>query len=186
MSTAILKRRSIRLKKHDYSEPGYYFVTACAQKKVYLFGEIVNGVMGLNEFGKIVHRTWCDLPNHYCNIGLDSYVIMPNHFHGIVMIDSTSNVGAGLPRPGHRPGPVVVAQGAETAPLRPKLGQIIAYFKYQTTKLINEHRKTPGVRLWQRNYYERVIRHEQELTNIRQYIQNNPKDWHLDPENGHA
>lgn len=107
---------------------------------------------------------------------------MPNHVHGIVVIMETVNipVGAGSPRP-DQPG-IVGSKGAETAPLRrrPTLGQIVAYFKYQSTKRVNQIRGTPSLPLWQRNYYEHVIRHEDELNEIRTYIAENPLKWELD------
>lgn len=113
--------------------------------------------------------------NHFYGIELDEFIIMPNHIHGIIW-----NVGAGFPRP--QGGSAI--QGAETAPLRKiTLGQIIAYFKYRSSKMINELQKMPGQAIWQRNYYERIIRNDNELNRIRQYIQDNPINWAFDPEN---
>ena len=163
-------RKPTRLKSYDYTQDGYYYVTLCTQDRVEWFGMIEDGKMILNGYGKIVSICWNDLPNHYANVKLDEYIIMPNHFHGIITI-----VGAGSPRPA----PVT---GAETAPLR-TLGQVVAYFKYQSTKQMNVLRRTPGLQIWQRNYYERVIRDKTELHNARQYIQNNPSQWATDPEN---
>jgi len=155
-------------------------VTIGTKDKQYLFGEIVDGEMRLNETGKIVNAVWEQLTTRFSNIELDQSVIMPNHVHGIIVI-----VGAGFPRPVKNTisdrKPVL---GAVTAPLQPgSLGQIIAYFKYQSTKQINELYNTPGNRVWQRNYYEHIIRNPNELFETRRYIQENPLKWDLDPEN---
>jgi len=162
-------RRSIRLKGYDYSRSGAYFVTICAQNRVCLFGEIVNGEMTLNDAGLMVKTVWFNLPNHYPNVGLDQYVIMPNHFHGI--IELSNNVGAGLkPAPTKRHG----------------LPEIVRGFKTFSSRRINKIHHTPGVKLWQRNYYEHIIRNENELNRIREYIINNPAQWALDRENPNA
>jgi REP element-mobilizing transposase RayT len=188
MSATIYKRKSIRLRGYDYKQPGSYFVTICAQGRECLFGDIVNGEMKLNEYGKIADECWKWLFQQYAYLNMDEFVIMPNHFHGIISLtdndgsnsNSGSNVGAGFPRPSAN----TQTQGAVTAPLQPiALGKIVSYFKYETTKRINKIRNTPGHKLWQRNYHERVIRHENELNEIRQYVQDNPLKWDLDPEN---
>lgn len=148
--------------------------------------------MKLNEAGRMTQTVWEQLPTRFPEIELDEFVIMPNHIHGMIWIlDNRERVvGAGFPRPLNpgtlngnspiSPGPA----GAETAPLqRVSLGQIVAYFKYQFTKQINAANGIAGTRLWQRNYYEHVIRNEDELFQIRRYIQENPLRWDLDPEN---
>jgi REP element-mobilizing transposase RayT len=179
-TTARHHRCSIRLRGYDYSRAGAYFVTICAQGRECLFGEIVDGEMLLNEFGGCVVRWWDDIPRHFVGVDTDAFVVMPNHVHGIIVI-----VGAGLPRP-YGTIATHTAMGAETAPLRgrrPSLGNIVAYFKYQTTKTINEMRQTPSAPVWQRNYYEHIIRDEEPLNRIREYIINNPLQWALDREN---
>jgi len=110
---------------------------------------------------------------------------MPNHVHGIVVLTDAPVVGAGLPRP-YRMTATKTAAGAATAPLRgrrPSLGNVVAYFKYQTTKTINAMRQTPAIPVWQRNYYEHIIRDVESLDRIREYIANNPLQWALDREN---
>ena len=174
-------RRSIRLRGYDYARAGAYFVTICAQGRECLFGEITDGKMQVNGYGEIVASWWEDVPRHFPAVELDAAIVMPNHFHGIIMI--AEPVGAGSPRPAPRP--VTggnTKTGAVTAPLRgrPTLGQIVAYFKYLSTKHINISRGTPGVRIWQRNYYEHIIRNEADLCRIREYIANNPLKWELD------
>jgi REP element-mobilizing transposase RayT len=168
------KRRTNRLKDYDYSSEGTYFVTVCAHNREHLFSRIKEGKMQLNENGRMIEECWNEISGHFPSVKLDEFIIMPNHIHGIISI-----VGAGFPRPENdRP------KGAVTAPLRTgSLGQIIAYFKYQSTKRINLLRGMPGIPVWQRNYYERIIRNESELFQMRQYIQENPLKWDLDPEN---
>jgi REP element-mobilizing transposase RayT len=167
------QRRSIRLKDYDYSQEGAYFVTICTYRKVCILGEIMNAEPRLNKYGNPVSKCWLEIPYHFPNAAIDTFVVMPNHFHGIVVIqDCRGEVASPAPR------------GAETAPLRRHtLGQIMAYFKYQSTKAINQIRHTPGARLWQRNYYEHVIRNEHDLNDIRQYILDNPVKWDMDEEN---
>lgn len=169
-------RRSIRLKGYDYTQPGAYFVTICAHNHDRLFGQVVNGLVELNEYGQIVAAEWQKSPAIRHELELDIFVIMPNHLHGIVHI-----VGANDP-------PVVKASGH--SPLHgaaPKsLGAFIIGFKSAVTKQINQLRGTPGVPVWQRNYYEHIIRSDRALTAIRQYIEQNPQRWDLDRYNSAA
>jgi REP element-mobilizing transposase RayT len=164
-------RRSIRLKGYDYSQPGGYFITIVTRDRACLFGEVVDGEMRLNDVGHMVHQQWADLPNRFPNIDLDAFIVMPNHIHGVIVITDAPTVGAGSPRP---------------YTSRATLGQVVAYFKYQSTKRINAAGGTPGVRLWQRNYYEHIIRSEDSLNRIRQYIADNPARWAFDRENPEA
>jgi putative transposase len=174
-------RRSVRLRGHDYSQPGAYFVTICAWQRECVFGEIVDGAMRLNECGRMVEEEWFGLPSRFGHVVLDESIVMPNHWHGIIVL--TENVGAGSPRPPHMD-VIINPEGAATAPLRnmhrPTLGQVVAFFKYQTTKRINALRGTPGAPVWQRNYYEHIIRNEVDLARIREYIVHNPLRWELD------
>ncbi len=171
-------RQSIRLRDYDYSHAGAYFVTICTWQRECLFGDVVDGGMRLNAFGDIVYDEWQQITTHFSNVEIDQYVIMPNHFHGIVSI-----VGAGSPRPElpRTAGQTIEPPknlGGETPPLRiATLGKIVGYFKYQSTKRINQLRNNPGVPVWQRNYYERIIRDELELNAIRQYTIDNPTNW---------
>ena len=190
-------RRSIRLPYYDYSNPGMYFVTICSFGRECLFGNIINGQMQLNNTGEILQKIWHELPERFPNIELDQWVIMPNHVHGIIHILDNPVRGAGSPRP-CGPGPcgfhrpctdklknsipldIQTTAGAGTAPLRVTLGQMIAYFKYKSTKRINLLRQTPAVPVWHRNYYEHVIRNEKSLNEIREYILNNTMNWTMD------
>ncbi len=157
----------MRLKDYDYSRAGAYFVTVCTRERECLFGEIVAGEMQMNGIGQIVQDAWNGLPHHYPHIELDAFIVMPNHVHGIVVI--TDHGGAGLPRPYKK--------------RKITLGQIVAYFKYKATKQINEWRDTPALPVWQRNYYEHVIRGKDELNRTREYIAHNPARWADDEDN---
>lgn len=178
-------RHSIRLKEYDYSQAGAYFVTICTKDHECLFGEIIDGEMRLNEWGHLVSDVWVEIPNHFTNIELDAFVVMPNHVHGIILIVDGASVEAGLPRPYNKTmSGAKTHLSAETAPLRKRtLGQIIAYFKYLSTRRINEICSNLGAPIWQRNYYEHIIRNEKSLDKIREYIAGNPLRWADDEEN---
>jgi putative transposase len=180
-------RKSIRLKEYDYSQPGTYFVTLCTEGRMCVFGDVVDGRMVLNETGEIVQSDWDDLPVHYPHARLDAFQIMPNHIHGIIILVDEAAVGAG---PGGRPtsGEHPDAQPRRPAPVgeevqRHRISEIIRSFKAYTTIRINKRRHTPGVRIWQRNYYERIVRNTEELDAIRAYVYNNPMAWDKDREN---
>ncbi len=170
-------RKRLRLAQYDYAKQGAYFVTVCVFEKMCILGDIVHGQMRENGYGRVIHDIWDRLPERYGNIKLDYCVMMPNHFHGIVMITNT-DVGAGSPGPY---GSIIA--GGETPPLRPTLSRVMGYFKYETTKRINGMRNTPGMKLWQRSFHDRVIRDEREWNDIRQYIEYNPQQWADDAEN---
>ena len=162
-------RRSIRLPGYDYAQSGAYFVTVCAYQQESVFGGVVDGGMVLNDWGRIVDQFWVEVSLHFPVVTVDLQVTMPNHVHAIIVIapDDTPRRG-GVTRD---------CRGGVTPPLQPALGQIVAYYKYQTTKTINLMRNMPGVRLWQRNYWEHVIRDEAEMNRIREYIETNPARW---------
>jgi REP element-mobilizing transposase RayT len=176
------RRHSVRLKGYDYSQSGAYFVTICAQGRECLFGEVVDGGMRLNQVGLLVESSWHTLPRHFGGIILDECVVMPNHFHGIIQI--VNPVGAQFIAPGfiipEFPGLPSPSGAMNRAPT---VGVIVRGFKARCTHAINQHRNTPGKPVWQRNYYERVIRNEAELAETREYIANNPRRWDLDKEN---
>ena len=162
------RRRSIRLKDYDYSTAGAYFVTICTHNRECVLGEIADGEMRLKEAGQIVRAMWEQLPYHYPHIGLDAFAIMPNHVHGIVTLNDP--VGAGF-----KPAP--------TGGKPHGLPEIIRAFKTFSSRRINQFRQMTGVPVWQRNYYEHVIRNEKTLNAIREYITANPYQWQEDPEN---
>ena len=171
-------RRTIRLPGFDYTRPRAYFVTICAHDRACLFGDVVDGAARLNEFGEIVREEWGRSAEIRAELTIDAYVIMPNHFHGIVMID----VGAHGARPSNMGDRVNRAHGR--APLRPpkSLGSFIAGFKSISTKRINLLRHLPAQQVWQRNCFEHVIRNDADLAAIRDYIAGNPARW-ADDEN---
>jgi putative transposase len=163
-------RRSIRLRGYDYSKPGFYFFTICSKHREPLFGRIKNNnSVILSQFGKIIESTWLDLPNHNNYIILDVFVIMPDHVHGIIQIEDSihCNSEQNTAGAGSKPAP------AYNKPA-PKLGEIIRQLKTFSARKINELRKTTGVAIWQRDYYETVIKGEKELNIIRKYIRTNP------------
>ncbi len=167
-------RRPVRLRGFDYRQNGAYFVTICTQNRIPLFGEIIDGEMRLNAAGQIVQATWDNLPNHYPHIELDAWIIMPNHVHGIIVLVDPHDVGAGL-----KPAPT----GTDTGNKRHPLSEIVRGLKTFSARRINAIRGIPGVPVWQRNYYEHIIRNEASLQHIRNYIIHNPAKWPDDPEN---
>jgi putative transposase len=156
-------RRSIRLRGYDYARPGWYFVTVCAQGKVHTFGEVVEGNMYRNTAGEIAATCWRLFETRYEHVKLDEWVVMPNHLHGIIRITE----GRG---------------GSRTAPTK-SLGRLIGAFKTASTNRVNAECNTPDIRLWQRDYFEHIIRNDRELEIIREYIRTNPQRWATDPEN---
>jgi len=171
-------RSSIRLKEYDYSEAGAYFVTICIKGRECLFGNIVDGEMRVNNAGRVVRDVWHKIPEHFPHADIDEFVVMPNHFHGIIVI-----VGAQFIAPfdcdainkNEKQG---VMNHAPTT-----IGAIVRAFKARCTHAINQIRNTPGHHVWQRNYYEHIIRSEEEIDRIRQYIIDNPVRWEYDENN---
>ena len=168
-------RRSIRLQGYDYSQAGAYFVTICTQNRECLFGEIMNGEMRLNDAGRIVVDEWLQTAKIRAEIELDEWVVMPNHFHGILVL--SADVGAIHESP---------LQMTVTQRRNMVLPNIIGRFKMLSAKRINALRHTAGAKLWQRNYWEHIVRNEPELNRIREYIHNNPAQWKSDQLYGHG
>jgi putative transposase len=164
-------RRSIRLKGYDYSQPGGYFVTICTKNHAPIFGGIRDGEMVLNEIGQIASEEWQKSIHIRKEIKLDAWVVMPNHIHGIVIITQGEDVDVGA----HGRAPLPYPRRSPRS-----LGSFIAGFKSSVTKRINKLRNTPGQPVWQRNYYEHIIRNEDDLGITRQYIARNPIQWDLD------
>ncbi|MEA3238386.1 MAG: transposase [Candidatus Bipolaricaulota bacterium] len=184
-------RRSIRLQGYDYSRSGAYYVTLCTQDRACLFGEVVDSDMHLNDAGRLVSDAWRALPDRFPTIDLDAFVIMPNHIHGVVVIAVDNNlVGAGLVpafdvAPAQNAAP---ARDRATTRVAPTLGDVIGAYKSMVTVQYAHAVNTRGwppfrKRLWQRNYYEHVIRNADSLNRIRQYILDNPRRWDEDRYN---
>lgn len=163
-------RQSCRLQDYDYSCPGLYFVT--------IVSEIVDGEIQLSQIGEIVQGCWKDIPLHFPDVSIDAYVIMPNHFHGILNINENRNVGATHASP-------FLTKGKDSNPNGPppqSLSAIIGSFKSEATKRIHEAGLIKGQSIWQRNYYEHIIRDDDDYHRIIEYIHINPFQWEDDQE----
>jgi REP element-mobilizing transposase RayT len=170
---AIHDRRSIRWRGYDYSSRGLYFVTTCTQGREQFLGTIEKSKSRPSEAGKAVLHTWYALPERFPQVELNAFVVMPNHIHGIMAF-----VGTGLPAGG----PFI--RGAASS--APTLGKILRAFKSISAIEVNKILGRKGVSVWQRNYYERVIRNARELEATQRYILENPLRWEFDPENPKA
>jgi len=173
-------RCSIRLKGYDYSQTGAYFITICAHNRECLFGEIVgsNGIrleMRLNEYGEIVWDEWEKSAHIRAEIELGEFVVMPNHFHAIVLITGRGD----RPVAPTKTTPPTVAP-TPNGPKSKSIGALMSGFKSAVTKRINETRATPGMPVWQRNYWEHIIRDEKSCHDIATYILNNSTQWEMD------
>lgn len=168
----IITRKQIRLKNHDYSLNGYYFITVCSRDRENKFGEYKNDVgaplacarIKLSIIGKIIKNQWNDIPNQYDNITLDQYVIMPNHIHGILIINKRAQTSSA-----------------------PTISQIIRSFKSKSTmeylNYLKQNNTYLPVNIWQRSFYDHIIRNERSLNAIREYISDNPVNWEQDIDN---
>ena len=166
-------RRIHRLPEFDYSQPGAYFVTIVIQYRKTLFGKIVDGEMVLNEVGEMVKEVWVAIPKHFPNVESGVFVVMPNHFHGIITI----KVGARHAVPQQES-----AIERFGKPVSGSLPTIIRSFKSATTRAFREFSGHSEERLWQQSYYEHVIRNERDLKTIYEYIVANPMNWDKDEE----
>jgi len=173
-------RRSIRLPDFDYSQSGAYFVTICTQKRECFLGESAEGKVDLSPYGDIAAKYWRQITERYLTVELGEFVVMPNHVHGIVSIQSDSSGTDGVGAIHELP---LQQQPRQKARRRMLLPKIIGWFKMNSAKQINELRGTPGKTVWQRNYYEHVIRNEESLNRIREYIAYNSTRWVFDGEN---
>ncbi len=162
------RRKFLRLPEYDYSQPGAYFVTICTQERKPIFGEIRNGIMGLNICGCVIVDCWMWIMKQYPYVFLDEWMIMPNHFHGIIVIQDMECRG-----------------GSRAAPTqkRKPLGQLIGAFKTVAAQSIRRVTGINGQKVWQRNYFEHIIRDEKSWLKIQEYILTNPLRWELDREN---
>ena len=190
------RRRSMRLKDYDYGLLGAYFATVCTQDRLCLFGHIVDGVMGLNDAGKSIEQTFKGLPTYCPGLEIDEYVVMPNHVHAVFILTG-NDVGAGLRACPLSPNLMIENErideghprrGAPTDEGRLTLSDVVYRFKSWTTKLYSDGVKQNGWetfpgRLWQRNYYEHIIRNDDEQNRICEYINENPKNWATDEDN---
>lgn len=153
------------MKGYEYTQPGAYFITICVRERACDLGFIESGEMILSDCGRVANDFWSQIPVHFPNVTVDIFIVMPNHIHAIIIIEE--------------------GRGGITPPLPSTLGQIVAYYKYQTTVQINHLNDNAGTPFWQRGYYEHIIRNDREMETIRRYIQENPLKWELDQENPH-
>lgn len=187
-------RRSIRLPHYDYASPGWYFVTLCVQHRRCLLGEVEAEAVRHSDAGRMIESWWHRLPTRFPHVRLDAFVVMPNHIHGIfgfmdAPISYIPNVGA--PLVGALPEAEPSRNRAGTRPAPTGLGDVIGAFKSLTTSAYIRGVKTDGWppfdgRLWQRNYWERVVSDERELDLARRYIADNPTRWHPSAGSGQA
>lgn len=198
----------MRLPGYNYRNPDPYFFTTCTADRRCLFGEIRDGVMCLNELGRIVQACWDAIPRHFPHVVLDAFQIMPNHVHGIFWIVQVDGHGAGIGPSGALMLPFIPSVGMTYAsslqdrqeyaqtpwpnrsiPRGPKSGSagaIIGSFKSAVTRLVNRERRLPGTVVWQKNYHERIIRTQASLERIRRYIALNPINWYTDRNRHHV
>lgn len=189
----IHNRRSMRLKGYDYSLAGAYLVTVIAQGRMTLFGDVVNGQLQLNPAGEMVHRIWMELPNRFPPIVMDTFIVMPNHVHGIIILAGVDL--AGTPNTNERSDVDIKSRGttrvAPTDDGRTRLGNVVGVFKSLTTleytRGVRDTNWPPFQRrLWQRNFYEHIVRTDVSLQKFRKYIVDNPVQWPFDRENPKA
>ena len=171
-------RQSNRLKNYDYSQDGYYFVTICTKNHKYFFGKMKNYKMVLNEYGEIAKKIWLEIPNHFPNVLLDECIIMPNHVHGIIIIERNKNYD----NVGNKNFCSLQKIPWETK-LSKSLSSIIRGFKIGVTKYF--HKKHNYEFQWQKSFYDHIIRNEESVSKIREYIQNNPIKWELEKDRNH-
>lgn len=167
MARVIYNRKGNRLKGYDYSINNYYYVTICSKNRDECFGVIKNGLMKVNKYGKIVKKQWLWLVKQYRYVKLDKYIVMPNHFHGILIINNKKIVGTG--------------RDLSLQYKIKSLSELIGAFKTTSSKIIHENGLAGFA--WQRSFYDNIIRNEKALIKIQNYIFNNPLNWDLDRNN---
>ena len=190
-------RRSIRLPGYDYSQPGAYFITICVEDHQCLLSEVIGGAVHLTPTGRIAQQEWERLSVRFAGIRLDAYIIMPNHIHGIIILEDsaapdTRGTGAklhdhdsDLPDPSRAPSREQASREQASGeqfgkPIPGSIPTIVRSYKSDVTQWANRMRRTPGAPFWQRNYYEHIIRDQAELECVRDYINDNPEKWERD------
>jgi len=179
-------RRSIRLKGYDYSQAGAYFVTIVTQGRECRFGEVVDGAMQLSESGRIAEDCWRAIPDHFPDVELGAFVVMPNHVHGIIILNGNRRGTMDGRGTIYRAPTMDTTDRAPTTeqfqkPVAGSLATILRAYKAAVTRRINRELHLTGI--WQRNYYEHIIRNENEHDRIHRYIEANPLNWGTDSEN---
>ena len=164
------QRHSIRLKGYNYSQPGAYFLTICTYRQAPIFGKVRNGQMALNKLGTIVFDSWMSITERRSNLRLDHFVVMPNHLHGIILIGETEQKDTCIAES-------LVSTKKPGKLSSDSLGTIVGQFKGAVTKRAKTQSIPSASRIWQRNYYEHIIRDEDSLNRIRAYVVENPLRW---------
>jgi len=174
---AVHNRHSIRLPGYDYTRPGAYFLTILTHKKEHLFGNVVKGDVQLSPVGEIVQEQWQKIPTHFSDVLLDAFVIMPNHIHGILVItEGAASMGKGKAFDlwdDHKSNALPLRLGSQPG----SIPAVVQNFKSITSRKINKLLNSPGSTIWHRNFYEHIIRDEEDYLRILQYIQENPLKW---------
>ena len=174
------RRNSLRLSGYDYTQPGAYFVTMNTHQRECLFGEIIDGVMLLNEYGSHAKECWIAIPEHFPNVELGVYVIMPNHVHGIIIITDRIVEVVGAVGVQH----AVPLQPQSNSKIKPgSLNAIVRSYKSALTKQIHEEDEFSPEKIWQRSFHDRIIRNKEEWRRIHLYIEANPTNWQEDRDN---
>jgi REP element-mobilizing transposase RayT len=168
-------RRSIRLQHMDYSQPGAYFVTLCAFDKHCLFGKVESGRTQLSPIGEIVRACWVDIPNHFSGVCVDTFVVMPNHLHGILAVEERARRAVPLRDEERFEGFRKAVPGS--------VPTMVRSYKSAVTKLVRDTTGNRALQVWQSSYFERILRNGDEFANASRYILENPSMWHLDKEN---
>lgn len=168
----IHKRRSIRLPHHNYAGTSSYFITICSHQRQCLFGEVEGERTRLNHLGYVAQKCWKNIPEHFPHVTIDEFVLMPNHLHGILHFCSDTEAKEKRIQP-------AFAQGRQAK----TLGSVIASYKAAVAKQIRQTCNSPHLKVWQRNYYEKIVRDQTSLYAFRTYIQQNPLQWYLDADN---
>lgn len=177
-------RQSIRLKNYDYSRPGFYFVTICVKNRICCLGDILvrdefaEPEILLSKLGMVIKENLLNINNYFTGVVVDEWIIMPNHLHAIVgIIEDVRTINNYVGVIHELPLPDIISRRQML------LGKIIGKFKMNSAKQINHAKGTPGQSFWQKNYYEHIVKTEKSHDKIRNYIIDNPRRWHEDPEN---
>ncbi|CAN5823278.1 transposase [soil metagenome] len=173
------RRKNLRLPTYDYRQPGAYFITICTHDISNLFGRVIDTKVELNPLGEIVREEWVKTAEIREQVRLDAFVVMPNHFHGILLIDAIDPTERhGVPSVAtHRVAGTGDGPQRRRGPAKGSVGSIVGQFNSQSARRINLRRGTPGASVWKRNYYEHVVRSDRSLERIREYIDGNPAKW---------
>lgn len=176
-------RRSIRLPNYDYSQSGAYYITIVTWHRECLFGDVVDGEMVLSKFGLVAKQQWANLPNRFPNITLGAFVIMPNHIHGVIVIMTGRGTAGNLNDHDGELSRRAPTHEQYQKPVKGSIPTIVRSYKSSVSYRINLMRGTQDIPVWQRNYYEHIIRNERDLQNKTDYIEANPRLWAEDDEN---